>query len=171
VRPAEILEQLAYNRWANHTMLESLEQLTPERFTRHLGSSFPSIHATVVHILSSEWLWAQRFGGTSPQRRLDPAEYPDLGSIRRLWREVETAHAAFATGLTEAALDETFAYVNPTGERWEYRLWQVFAQLVGHSAYHRGQVTTMLRQVGGRPEETDVLTFSDQGAPEPAVAG
>ncbi|MGH2830171.1 MAG: DinB family protein [Actinomycetota bacterium] len=33
---------------------------------------------------------------------------------------------------------------------------------MNHSSYHRGQVTTMLRQVGARPVATDFLEFHDE---------
>jgi uncharacterized damage-inducible protein DinB len=53
-------EQFRYNRWANRELMKALAVLTPEQFTRDLGSSFRSIRDTLVHVLSSEWLWAER---------------------------------------------------------------------------------------------------------------
>jgi len=37
--------------------------------------------------------------------------------------------------------------------------------VVNHSTYHRGQVTTLLRQLGGTPVATDWLVFLDETTP------
>lgn len=174
--PADIRQLLAFNRWAHRAVLDTAAQLTAEQLAQDLGSSFASVRDTLVHLLSAEWLWAERWRGVSPRRRLDPADFPDLGSIRARWVEVERAQDAFLAGLAEDDLAATFRYVNPQGVPWEYPLWQVVAQLVTHACYHRGQVTTMLRQLGALPVETDFLTYYDVGggpAPQghPGVGG
>ena len=56
------------------------------------------------------------------------------------------------------------SYVNVKGETWTYRLEEMLVHLVNHSTYHRGQVATMLRQLGKTPEPTDYLLFLDGGA-------
>ena len=54
-------------------------------------------------------------------------------------------------------------YVNLRGETWEYALWQQMLHVVNHASYHRGQVVTMLRQLGAPPPTTDFLVFYDEG--------
>jgi uncharacterized damage-inducible protein DinB len=53
-------------------------------------------------------------------------------------------------------------YVNFQGETWEYSLAQMVQHLMFHSAYHRGQLATMLRQLGKVPPTTDYLVFIDE---------
>ncbi len=38
-------------------------------------------------------------------------------------------------------------------------LWQMLQHLANHSTYHRGQVTTLLRQLGAKPVGTDLIWF------------
>ena len=39
-------------------------------------------------------------------------------------------------------------------------MWQMVQHVVNHASYHRGQVTTMLRQAGARPPKSvDLITF------------
>lgn len=55
-------------------------------------------------------------------------------------------------------------------ESWEYPLWRQMYHVVNHSGYHRGQLATLLRQLGARPLPTDFLLFHDQvetGVAEP----
>ncbi|MEM7050417.1 MAG: DinB family protein [Acidobacteriota bacterium] len=166
--PVEFRELLAYNRWANHALLDLVAELGDEELTRPLGNSFPSIRDTLVHTLSSEWLWSERWQGRSPQFRLDPTEFPTVDALRQRWSEVEAVQDDYATDLTQELIDGEFSYLNPKGERWTYVNRQCLHQLWTHSLYHRGQVVTMLRQLGKLPAETDILTFFDvAGGPAP----
>ena len=38
-------------------------------------------------------------------------------------------------------------------------VWQSLQHLANHGTYHRGQVTTLLRQLGARPMFTDLMHF------------
>jgi uncharacterized damage-inducible protein DinB len=38
-------------------------------------------------------------------------------------------------------------------------LWQMLQHLVNHGTYHRGQVATMLRQLGATPNSSDLIFF------------
>jgi len=44
--------------------------------------------------------------------------------------------------------------------------WHMFHHVVNHSTYHRGQLTTMLRQLGARGVSTDLLMFDDDQTPD-----
>ena len=46
-------------------------QLTPEQFTTS-GDGFGSIRDTLVHTASAQWLWLERWRGTSPTRAVGP---------------------------------------------------------------------------------------------------
>jgi uncharacterized damage-inducible protein DinB len=52
--------------------------------------------------------------------------------------------------------------VNTRGETWSYPLGIMMQHVVNHSSYHRGQTTTMLRQLGRIPAATDLLLFFDE---------
>ena len=54
-------ELLSYNTWANDRMLEAVSHLSAQQFSRELGGSYPSIQATLTHLLWAEWLWLERW--------------------------------------------------------------------------------------------------------------
>ena len=56
-----------YNRWANARMLDAGSKLTAEQFTRDLKSSHRSVRDTLAHVLAAEWIWLERWNGTSPK--------------------------------------------------------------------------------------------------------
>jgi uncharacterized damage-inducible protein DinB len=65
--------------------------------------------------------------------------------------------------LPASRLSEVAEYMNTKGETWRYPLWQQLLHVINHSTYHRGQVTTLLRQVGATPAITDLLVYYDEG--------
>ncbi len=68
----------------------------------------------------------------------------------------------FINHLTEAALEQEISYINFKSQNWRYPLARMLQHVVNHSTYHRGQVATMLRQLGAAPVSTDFLLFFDQ---------
>jgi uncharacterized damage-inducible protein DinB len=150
-----------YNRWANSRVLAASAKLSPEDFVRDLRSSHPSVRDTLVHVMGAEWLWLQRWKGTSPKSLPSAAGFPTLASLKERWAEVEDEQAEFVSGVTEKSLETKIAYVNLQGEPFAYLLWQMMQHAVNHSTYHRGQVATMLRQLGAEPQATDMLIMID----------
>ena len=59
-------------------------------------------------------------------------------------------------------LAKDLRYLNLRGEFYAYPLWQQLAHVVNHSTYHRGQITTMLRQLGAAATSTDLLLYYDE---------
>jgi len=156
-----IQELYEYNRWANSRILDSVTKLTPEEFTRNLGNSFPSVRDTLTHIMSAEWIWLMRWQGTSPKAMISPMDFPELPVLRTRWTEIEMEQKKFVTGLSGEALETRITYVNIKGDPFTYPLWKMMRHVVNHSTYHRGQITTMLRQLGAKPISTDLLVFYD----------
>jgi uncharacterized damage-inducible protein DinB len=151
-----------YNTWANGRVFDAVSSLSPETFTKDLGSSYPSVRDTLLHIVWGEWIWLQRWLGASPQPVFQPADFPSCNAVRARWSEVEGQQRAFLATLTRERLIAVVRYVNVKGETWEYPLWRQMCHVVNHSTYHRGQVATLLRQLGARPVSTDLLVFDDE---------
>ena len=150
-----------YNRWANTAILDAVSKLTPDEFRKDLQSSHRSVRDTLAHILAAEWIWLERWKGVSPKSLLDPADFPTVESVRTRLNEVESECDGFIHGLTDEALTQAVTYTNTKGENWTYSLGQMMQHVVNHSSYHRGQVATMLRQLGASPREVDLLVYVD----------
>src|SRR5713226_8347369 len=153
----EISKLFDYNRWANGRTLEPAAALTAEEFGRQLGGSFPSVRETLAHIYAAEWIWLERWKGRSPRALPAAQEVPTLETLKEKWGPVEEGQRGFVEGLTEARMEEPISYVNTKGEKWAYPLGEMLVHVVNHSTYHRGQVATMLRQLGRAPLPTDYL--------------
>ncbi len=160
----EVRELFAYTRWANGLMLDAVARLGPEELTRNLGSSFPSVRETLVHMLGAEWRWLERWRGHPPGPLPSSWDLSTLASIRQIWAEVERAEEAYVAGLTDADLERVLSYRYSDGTPGRANFAQMLRHVVNHATYHRGQVTTMLRQLGAAGVDTDLITFYTQAA-------
>ena len=158
----EMRQLYDYNQWANHRVLSASGALDAEALLRPMGNSFSSLRDTLAHIIGAEWIWLERWNGISPTALLDPAIFPTADSLKARWHTVEQDCSRFIQSLTPARLKENLAYLNRAGQRYEYPLWQQMVHVVNHSSYHRGQVTTLLRQLGAKPVATDFLEYYDE---------
>jgi uncharacterized damage-inducible protein DinB len=157
--PQEIQLLYDFNAWANRRALAAVEKLTAEQFTRQMGSSFSSVRDTLAHIYGAEWIWLERFQGRSPAALPDVRQFQDLASLREQWLRHEVLLLAFVQRLTQLELDREMEYKTLKFGVYHNPLWQSMQHLVNHGTYHRGQVTTLLRQLGAKPILTDLMHF------------
>ena len=151
---------LDFHYWARDRLLEAVEPLSPEQFKRDLGSSFRSVRDTLAHIYSAEWIWLSRWRGVSPPAMLAPEIFPDLAAVRTAWSEHESEMNAFLNGLDEERIHQRIEYKTTAGQPMAAVLWRLVQHVVNHASYHRGQVTTLLRQLGAAPPKSmDLVTF------------
>jgi uncharacterized damage-inducible protein DinB len=149
----------AYNRWATARTLQAAEAVTPEQFQKDLGNSFPSVRDTLAHIVNVEWLWLRRWQGESPTRVVPASDYPSVAKLREGFAGVDADRQRFLAGIPDAQLAATFTWRDMQGVERRLPLIQTLQHVVNHGTYHRGQVTTMLRQLGATPVSTDLYRF------------
>lgn len=157
----EIKQLFAYDRWANKKMLDAVSVLASEQLGKEMGTSFGSVHGTLMHIFGAEWIWLMRCKGVSPKALPDSEGLGDLATLRARWSELEDEQDQFLNALSEDDLSRVIEYRNTKGEQWAYPLAPILQHVVNHSTYHRGQVTTLLRQLGARAVLTDFLAYID----------
>jgi uncharacterized damage-inducible protein DinB len=166
----EIRDSFAYNRWAHERLLDVLDGLADEQLTAAIPSSFPSLLATLAHMVAAEWVWLRRWRGESPRSFPEWLQSPSLADLRARLDEVETERRAFIDSLTEADLDAVLAYTTLDGTPLRSRLADLFLHVVNHASYHRGQLVTMLRQLGAPVASTDFVLYKRQVVAPPATA-
>jgi uncharacterized damage-inducible protein DinB len=159
-----IRELYDYNHWANQRVLSAMTPHTHDMFTRNMGNSFVSLRDTLAHILGAEWIWLERWLARSPKALLSASDFPTLQALQRRWAAVRLDQNQYIQTLVPDRLNDDVSYTNTRGERYSYALWRQMLHVINHSSYHRGQVTTLLRQMGAEPAGTDLLVYYDQAA-------
>lgn len=148
----------AYDAWANALIFDCVEMLSEEQYTRPLNSSFPNIRETLAHIVGVEWIWNCRLQGENPTAIPDWMHDAGASSLRAKLTEVADLRTRILEGVAD--LDQNVAYRDLAGNAFEQKLSGILQHIVNHSTYHRGQLTTMIRQVGATPPRTDFLVFA-----------
>jgi uncharacterized damage-inducible protein DinB len=151
---------LDYHYWARDRVLDAVTPLTPERYNRDLGSSFKSIRDTLTHTYAAEWAWHSRWQGVSPTALLPVDQFPDVAALRLAWVGHEARMRSFVDGLGEEGVSRVVEYKLLSGQPGASPIWQMLQHVVNHASYHRGQVTTMLRQIGAEPPKPlDMIAY------------
>jgi uncharacterized damage-inducible protein DinB len=141
----------AYDEWANREVVNALRA----------GSASQRSIALMAHIFSAERLWLERL---KQQPQSSPV-WPKVGleqceaqaaEMGGLWRKYMNPLAADLT--------RTISYKNSKGEPWESTIADVLTHVILHSAYHRGQVASHMREGGQTPAYTDFIHAVRQGS-------
>ena len=155
----EIKRLYDYNSWANERVLESLQPIRQEIFTSHKQASHGSIRGIIAHVGGAEWIWLQRWKGSSPVSLLSESEFETVEIAAQRLRKIDRDLQEFTSRLTQEDLDGRRGYKTTEGKAYSNVLSDMLLHLANHSSYHRGQIATLLRQSGAVPQSTDFILF------------
>jgi uncharacterized damage-inducible protein DinB len=155
----EIVALVEFNAWANRRILGVVAALTPEQFTKELGSSFSSVKGTLIHIFGVEWVWLERLQGRSPAAIPDVKEFVELPKLAARYEEHEANLLRYVCNISQAELEEVMEYKTLSFGPGKNPRWQMIHHVVNHGTYHRGQVVALLRQLGAKGVGTDLITY------------
>jgi uncharacterized damage-inducible protein DinB len=109
--------------------------------------------------MSAEWIWLSRWHGVSPSAHLDAAGFPSLEALEDRWARIHKELQLFLGQVRGPDLGRPLVYHNLKGEEITLPLVCSLQHVVNHNTYHRGQVASMLRQLGRTPLGTDLFLF------------
>ena len=145
---SQIKDYVRYNLWANRRLANMLQATASDLLSQKLENSFPSIQKTVLHLCDAETIWRNRLQGI-PIKDFPSKNFP--GNSSKMIANLEEGSLQFLQLVktkTEDWFDETVAYHNFKGVEFRNTRRQMIQHCMNHSTYHRGQVVTLLRQVG-----------------------
>lgn len=157
VKDLEVLYDYGY--WANNKLFRLISQLTPEQFVQPVAGSYGSIRNTLVHILSAEWGWLDRCGGSERGPRLNPDDYPTAESLIEVWNRVEGYVREFLSRLKDDDLDRDIEFTIGGPEKHSMQLGYLMQHAALHGIHHRGQVALLLRMLGYESGNIDILIY------------
>jgi len=149
----------AFNSWANNRIFDALEALPEEELSRDLKSSHASIHGTLTHLVAAEKMWLSRMVGPADKAMVKPQDVPTLSALRKLWEQTGFSMAKFISTLSDRARSQELTMSTSTGQLLSQLYWQALQHVVDHSTYHRGQIVTLLRQLGHTPPSSSMIAF------------
>ncbi len=149
----------AFNSWATQRIFDAVADLSADRFTQDMKASHGSIHGTLTHLVAAEKMWLSRCTGKPDAAMLTPEDVPTVANLKKTWEQTGFAAARWLGTLTDRSLQETFTMTTANGTSYTHTIAQAFQHMVDHSTYHRGQIITLLRQLGLAPPPTGLIRF------------
>lgn len=152
------LAMAEYNEWMNTRLYALCSSMTDEQRKQNRGAFFGSIHRTLNHILYGDLAFMSRFTGepsTVPALGVDV--YADFGD---LWRERSTLDrriCVWSETLQKDWLKQELTYESKVdGVTRTVPKWVLVMHMFNHETHHRGQITTLLSQLGLDMGTTDI---------------
>jgi uncharacterized damage-inducible protein DinB len=153
-----------YHSWANQTLLGHINNLPPNVLHQDLNSSsYRTIAHAFSHLYAVDTMWYMVLTGTSMREALaqtyamneNVLESAESYAIK--FAELSEQYKQWLS--SQADLEQTIVLDNPYVGIRETRLSEIVLQVANHGTYHRGNVTTMLRQLGHASTMNDYALF------------
>jgi len=142
-----------HNRWMNQRLYALCAELPDADRRADRGAFFKSVHGTMHHLLSGDRAWLNRFRGLPAEPLADDATFESLRAARdALDQEI----LEWAGSVDAAWLAADFSYRSWFSGAHTRPAWTLVVHLFNHQAHHRGQLTTLLSQLGLDPGVTDL---------------
>jgi uncharacterized damage-inducible protein DinB len=169
VNPKDYFVRMSrYNRWMNENLYAACATLPDSVRKEDRGAFFRSIHGILNHLLLADGTWMARFRGEpNPYHALDQEVCADFDELRRAREALDAEIEAYVRSLEEADLSGllTFRFMSAGGGERTEIVWRVLIHLFNHQTHHRGQLTTLLDQLGCDYHATDILAMPDPELP------
>lgn len=163
-----------YNHWMNGKVIDTVAGLSEADLWVDRGAFFKSVMGTLNHICVGDLLWLNRVR-TLPEAALLSALddmprpegltqtlYPSVAEYSEARQKIDHLFIAFITALNPATLDAPFDYHDSRGLPHRKTLGLVLTHVFNHQTHHRGQVTTLLTQMGHDVGVTDLHVMAPE---------
>jgi len=163
-------KQAAYNAWMNSRLYELCSALSDEDRKADQGAFFGSVHNTLAHLLLTDLIWMRRLTGDHDVYRfendagelvsnpgLDTVLYEDFSKMWARRVTLDEQISEWVKGLEPGAAGRDVGYANMSGKTFSHPLWWAVTHLFNHQTHHRGQLTTLLAQMGQDFGTTDLI--------------
>jgi uncharacterized damage-inducible protein DinB len=146
-----------YNQWMNQRLYALCAEIPDQERRRDRGAFFKSIHGTLNHLLFGDRIWMGRFIGQPFQAKIGDELCHTFEELHQQ-RQITDQHIIeWAGDLSQEWLNQPFRYTSGVdGKTREFPAWILVTHLFNHQTHHRGQVTTLLSQMGYDPGVTDI---------------
>lgn len=167
-----------YNQWMNARLLELMAAHTDADFHANTGAFFGSVWGTLNHLIVADLIWMGRLSGHATGTALSAAKalpqptglndalYSELSAFAPVRREMDDLWLSYIEGLSDADLETPITYRRVNGDAHTKPLGLVLSHVFNHQTHHRGQITTLLSQMGLDIGVTDVLVLVPELDPD-----
>jgi uncharacterized damage-inducible protein DinB len=167
--PKDYFELMArYNQWMNEKLYQVCADIPDGERKKDQGAFFKSIHGTLNHLLYGDKAWMGRFIGKPFEVKVIGQElYEDFADLRQERVATDQHILEWSRNLSPEWLESPFEYTsNVDGKTRILPTWVLVTHMFNHQTHHRGQVTTLIKQLGYEPGVTDLPWLPEFETPE-----
>ena len=158
---AAYFERMAnYNSWANTHLYDACAALPVAELSAPRRAFFPSILATLNHLLVADRLWMSRLTGNPVTMALDTVLHDDFDALRAAREAQDQAIIDFAATLTDAIIASDLSYQSVTAGAYTMPRDVILGHMFNHQTHHRGQLSNMVLEAGGKVLEIDLIYYA-----------
>jgi uncharacterized damage-inducible protein DinB len=156
----ELLQQYAaYNTWATKLLTDRISKLSDAEVNKEIVSSFPSLYKTLQHMWLAEEVWWKRLKLTENIVLESSAFTGNFSEMAIILAKQSQQFKDWVDNATETQLAHVFAFVR-NKEQVKMPVYQMLHHVFNHASYHRGQLVTILNQLGAdKIPATDFSAF------------
>jgi uncharacterized damage-inducible protein DinB len=145
----EVLINLTrYNVWANKRIIQLLNEVQTDVLNELVPSSFPTIRKTIYHIWDAQVIWLQRMQGISLSVWPSNEYGDDFAGYDLYFIQQSEDFRNFVEQKPESFFTSVCFYKTINGKEYQSLNWEIIMHCMNHSTYHRGQMITMLHELG-----------------------
>ena len=145
------------NCWSNDRLYRAVAALKPGEFAAARTSFFPSIKATLNHLLAVDlyYLDALQEAGAGSRIFDNYVDFDEPDRLAEAQGLFDRRLIAFCDGLTAPDLDRRVVTDRRDAGQFAERIGDLLAHLFIHEIHHRGQVHAMLSGTSIKPPQLD----------------
>ncbi|ANF96667.1 DinB family protein [Paenibacillus bovis] len=157
------VEMFNYHIWATRTILDRIAELPPTVLNQEVNSSFPTIAHALSHMYAVDEMWYRVMTGANMAQALQDCMsfatqvMADIGTYKEVLHQLSEQYHACLQEQTD--LEQRILVDNPYAGIREVSLSEILLHVANHGTYHRGNISTMLRQLGHASTMTDYVLY------------
>jgi uncharacterized damage-inducible protein DinB len=156
-----LVSYTSHNYWANQEVTKKILTLSREQQQFEVKSSFSSLQATIIHLWDAESIWWQRIRLYENIIMPSLTFHPSMQEAVKGLLEQSLQWKEWVEQASTPQLEHTFSYQNTKKEQFKQPVWQVLMHIVNHGTFHRGQMITIMRQLGEEKlPQTDFIHYT-----------
>ncbi|WP_062231899.1 DinB family protein [Fictibacillus sp. FJAT-27399] len=147
------LEMYNFHVWANDVIIERLKELPEEIYHKEIQSGFSSVSQILTHIYLTDYAWFEIIQGKSMNEAMETTnqlkkevELKSLNEMKEIFLNLSERYKILLNSQND--MDVLLIVDNPYAGQLETSISETLIHVVTHGSYHRGNIATMLRQMG-----------------------
>ena len=154
---AHLSEMARNNAWSNRRLHAACAQLTQAELEAPRTSFFPSLQATLNHILVVDWYYLDGLEGAGQglATQVNPVPFPRMAELAQAQRAADARLIRFCDSLEPGTLAREVTLDRGDEGLTSEPVTAVLAHLFVHQIHHRGQVHAMLAGTRVAPPQLD----------------